>query len=315
MEQAPCPISGNSNSNSAPLPFLTVTDRFDPEGVAQWRLVRDPESELIYLSFRPDEKEMAAHYPESCYDPLLSLKGKKTLRDRLYLALRQCVTDRKASLIEKSGPPLSLHSRLLEIGCSTGELLGRLRRRNHIPAEHCLGFEKDNRPASYARKTFGVTVQTGDFCDSPPAGVFSRIIFWHSLEHLHRINETLHTASQLLSKKGVMVIALPNAGSFDAIRYGKDWVAWDAPRHFYHFTPASLGKLLKQHDLEITSMQPFIPDTFYNCLNSEQNSRSKNRPELIRQVRGLIRGTESVLAGIRNKTLSSTLVYTVRTIQ
>ena len=308
MERPGSPITGNTS----PLPFLKVSDRLSPSGSTEWQLVRDPESELIYLSPRPDETEVTVYYPEPSYDPHLSVKSAKTLRDKLYLALRNLALNRKVSLIEKNGTPLSSCSTILEVGCSSGELLETLRQRNGIPPEHCLGFEKDSRSASHARKTFSFDVQTADFHDSPHSGMFDRIIFWHALEHIHRINETLDKARQSLGKKGAMVIALPNAGSLDATLYGKHWVAWDAPRHLYHFTPATLGKLLKRHGLEITSMQPFIPDTFYNCIYSEKNIRRENDGSgLMHLAKGTVRGIQSAVAGARNNELSSTLVYTV----
>ena len=308
MEKARCPINNADDT----LPFLKVHDRFSLEKAVEWTLARDRSSGMIYLSPRPDETEITTYYPISSYDPHLSAKGGKTLRDRLYLALRNHSLCWKASLIEKSGTPLSSRSKILEIGCSTGELLEMLRLRNGLSTENCLGFEKDSRSAFHAGKTFGLDVKTTNFCDSPPDGIFDRIIFWHTLEHIHRVNETLDKTRRSLDKKGVMIIALPNAASFDATLYGKHWVAWDAPRHLYHFTPATLGKLLNKHGLEITAMRPFIPDTFYNCIYSEKNIlREKDVSGLMFQARGIMRGIQSVVAGARNNELSSTLVYTV----
>ncbi|MCG8343719.1 MAG: class I SAM-dependent methyltransferase [Chlorobiales bacterium] len=308
MERPGCPITGNTS----PHPFMKVSDRFGPNCSEQWQLVRDPESGLIYLSPRPDETEIATYYPSVFYDPHLSITSTRTFRDKLYLAFRNIVLKKKASLIEKSGPPLTSSSKILEVGCSTGELLDMLRRRNGIPPENCLGFEKNSRSASHARNAFGLTINNTDFCDRSLAERFDRIIFWHTLEHIHRINETLDKAAQCLGPKGAMVVALPNAGSFDATLYGKYWVAWDAPRHLYHFTPATLGKLLNRHGLEITSMHPFIPDTFYNCIYSGENIRREKGGSAFPHIaRGLIQGMRSAVAGTQNNELSSTLVYTV----
>ena len=291
---------------------MTVADRLGPKSTAQWQLVRDSESELIYLSPRPDEAEISTYYTSTFYDPHLSVTSARALRNRFYLALRQIVLKKKALLIENSGTALSSGSKILEIGCSSGELLDTLRRRNGIPSEKCIGFEKENRTASHAKKNLGLTIKNADFCDSSLAERFDRIIFWHTLEHIHRINETLDKASECLGTNGVMVISLPNAGSFDATIYGKHWVAWDAPRHLYHFTPATLGKLLNRHGLEITSMRPFIPDTFYNCLYSEKNIRRENGGSgLMHLAKGIMRGIQSAATGARNNELSSTLVYTV----
>ncbi|UZJ42312.1 class I SAM-dependent methyltransferase [Prosthecochloris sp. SCSIO W1101] len=308
MERPASPITGNIS----PTPFMTVTDRLNPKSSQQWQLVQDPESELIYLSPCPDETEMAAYYPTSCYDPHLSAKITRTFRDTLYLALRNIALGRKASLIEQKATHLSFSSKILEIGCSSGELLHILQQRNSLSPENCIGFEKDGRTASLAKKNCRLDVKTIPFCESSLSGTFDRIIFWHALEHIHRINETLDKAARYLDTKGAMIIALPNAASFDATVYGKHWVAWDAPRHLYHFTPQTLGKLLKQHNLEITSMQPFISDTLYNCIYSEKNMHRMESACASSLTSGILRGIQSILKGALNNEQSSTLVYVVK---
>ena len=309
MERPASPITGNRS----PTPFMTVTDRLDSKNSRQWQLVQDPLSELIYLSPCPDETEMTAYYPSSCYDPYLSAKTTKSFRDTLYLILRKFTLGRKASLIEKIASPLSSGSKILEVGCSSGELLDILQQRNSLPPENCIGFEKDDGTASLAMKNYRLDVKTVPFCESSLSDTFDRIIFWHTLEHIHRINETLDKAAQYLDTKGAMIIALPNAESYDASFYGKHWVAWDAPRHLYHFTLKTLGKLLKKHSLEITSMQPFILDTLYNCIYSEKIiHREKGRRYASSLTSGILRGIQCMRKGVQNNEQSSTLVYTVK---
>ncbi|ASQ90723.1 methyltransferase type 12 [Prosthecochloris sp. GSB1] len=309
METASCPINGASEA----VPFMKAPDRLAPETDSEWSLVRDRETGLIYLSPRPTEEEMALHYPESGYDPHRPTVTVKTLSDRLYLALRHCSLLWKASLIERNGPPLSPDSRLLEIGCSDGGLLDALMKRNGIPAGNCRGYEKSGRSSELARKRFGLDIQTADICDTLPSDSFDRIILWHSLEHLHRLNETLAAVSRLLAPEGRIVIALPNAASLDAALYGRNWVAWDAPRHLYHFTPLTLAKLLRKHGLEVTAMRQFIPDTFYNCLLSEALSfRASGGIKPLLLARGLLRAIRSIVSGIQDRAASSTLVYHIK---
>ena len=67
----------------------------------------------------------------------------------------------------------------------------------------------------------------------------------------------------------MLVIALPNPAGFDAEHFKENWVAWDAPRHLYHFWPGTLEKLLATHKLSVFKRQPYFPDAVYNSFHSE----------------------------------------------
>lgn len=137
-----------------------------------------------------------------------------------------------------------------------------------------FGVEPHPESAARARNRYGITVHTSLDRVTDPGSVrgtvhaFDRIIFWHSLEHLHDLDGTLRHAAHLLAPGGSIVIALPCHSCRAAARYGAGWVAWDAPRHLYHFTPETLTALLSRHGLRVTRMRPYLPDTLYNALES-----------------------------------------------
>jgi predicted SAM-dependent methyltransferase len=54
----------------------------------------------------------------------------------------------------------------------------------------------------------------------------------------------LREAHRVLKKSGTLVVMVPNAASLDARLFGSWWVAWDLPRHWYHFTPRTLSALM-----------------------------------------------------------------------
>lgn len=71
-------------------------------------------------------------------------------------------------------------------------------------------------------------------------GVWSSVIFWHSLEHLRQPARALSHAATLLSPGGTLVVAVPNATSLQARAFGDRWLALDLPRHLVHFDPPAL---------------------------------------------------------------------------
>src|SRR4029079_6762061 len=51
-------------------------------------------------------------------------------------------------------------------------------------------------------------------------------------------------ARSLLADDGLLVVQVPNAGSWQARRFGPDWFALDVPRHRYHFDESARHALL-----------------------------------------------------------------------
>lgn len=72
------------------------------------------------------------------------------------------------------------------------------------------------------------------------SGEWAAVIFWHSLEHLRQPAEALSHAARLLVPGGLLVVAVPNAGSLQARAFGDRWFALDLPRHLVHLSPAPL---------------------------------------------------------------------------
>lgn len=71
-------------------------------------------------------------------------------------------------------------------------------------------------------------------------GSWAAVIFWHSLEHLRQPAAALRHAAGLLVPGGRLVIAVPNAASFQARAFGDRWFALDLPRHLVHLRPEPL---------------------------------------------------------------------------
>ena len=79
--------------------------------------------------------------------------------------------------------------------------------------------------------------------ESLPNKAFDIISLWHVLEHLPQTEEVITKIHDLLTSKGVLIVAVPNFSSHDSLHYKKNWAALDVPRHLWHFTPEGLEKM------------------------------------------------------------------------
>ncbi len=82
-------------------------------------------------------------------------------------------------------------------------------------------------------------------------GNWSAVIFWHSLEHLRQPARALSHAASLLSPGGTLVVAVPNATSFQARAFGDRWLALDLPRHLVHLSPPALLSAIEAQGLRV----------------------------------------------------------------
>jgi SAM-dependent methyltransferase len=133
---------------------------------------------------------------------------------------------RLARRLDRIAPP----GRVLDVGAGDGTLLDALRRRGR----EAVGLERrSDRP----------DVVAGDIGDLD--GDWAAVVFWHSLEHLRTPEWALRRAAGLVTTDGVMVVAAPNAASWQAQLFGERWFALDLPRHLVHIPAAVLVATLE----------------------------------------------------------------------
>ncbi len=304
METVPCPISKSSEFS----PWLELPDRFDASGKARWQLVQSSVSGLVMLNPRPDSSEVASHYHRSLYDPFLHKRNAATLKEKAYLAARALLLRYRARLILHGALKPAHKLSILEIGSSTGDLLNFFHHRIGVKLAHLAGVEPDVESAAHCVDHFGIKA-------SPSlmgvVGKFDRIVLWHTLEHIHDLHETLQAVAGLLGPDGQLVIAIPNPACSGANHYRENWVAFDAPRHLYHFMPGTLKKLLELHEFTLFSERSYWPDAYYNALYSEQLycERSGRRFNVRRLFRALCRGAVDAVRGVMRPGEGAGVVY------
>ena len=226
----------------------------------------------------------------------------KGLINGLYQRVRAITLSQKLSLVRRvSGLP---SGSLLDVGCGTGEFLNTMSQAGWATR----GLEPDEGARSFAKTHYGLDVDDTSELFSL-ANPYDVITLWHVLEHVHELHPYLDQLRGLIGKTGVLLIAVPNYTSPDAKSYGSAWAAYDVPRHLYHFSPASMERLLAQHGITVTEMLPMPFDGFYVSMLSEKYRGGGKADELLGGVR---RGLETLAAGAKAATRSSSVIYVCR---
>jgi SAM-dependent methyltransferase len=187
-----------------------------------------------------DEQALGAFYPSdyNAYglpaNPVLRRAATALFRWRYWRGLRR--------------PPLAAlgrrpPGRLLDVGGGRGDLGVTLR----PSGWHVTSLDPSENACDEARRR-GVDSECGTLTHLPAhvAGPYDAVVFQHSLEHVVDPATDLSVARSLLSDGGLVLITLPNFGSWQRRRFGGTWFHLDLPRHRVHFTGRGLETLLRR---------------------------------------------------------------------
>lgn len=215
---------------------------------------------LIFTNPIPPIDKLGEYYKSEEY--ISHSDTKKGIINRLYHAVRSVSVQKKWKLIE------SYVSRgtILDYGCGTGHFLMQANSKNW----NCFGLEPDAGARAIASSKINEVFETLTACKQ----TFDVITLWHVLEHIPQLKQQVRNIIQQLNSKGIIVIAVPNPKSYDAIYYGSDWAAYDVPRHLYHFNQSNIIYLFQSFGLSHLKTIGMPADSFYVSLLTEQ--RRKN---------------------------------------
>lgn len=143
--------------------------------------------------------------------------------------------------------PLTLESRILDIGCGQGTLLRHL---------ESLGFRRltgaDPYIACSVRLSNAVEIVKSEI--ETLIGEWDLVMMHHSFEHMSDPFKVLFQLKKILSKQGVCLIRIPMIDSWAWRNYGVDFAQIDAPRHLFLHSRKSMGMLAAQTGFRIDEM-------------------------------------------------------------
>ncbi|MBQ8224952.1 MAG: class I SAM-dependent methyltransferase [Bacteroides sp.] len=289
-----CPLCGYQTSEQA----LMCVDRY--ASGETFHVARCASCGFLFTQDFPAESEIGVYYETPDY--ISHTDTKRGLMNTLYHYVRNYMLRRKARLVEQA---LGVkRGRLLDIGTGTGYFPAVMQRRGWA----VQAIEKSEQARGFARDHFGLQVHPDEALMEGLTGErFDVITLWHVMEHLEHLDEVWQRLNALLTDNGVLIVAVPNAASWDAKHYGADWAAYDVPRHLWHFTPVSMLQWGMKHGFVPVKRLPMPFDAFYVSMLTEQHLKHR-----FSFLRGLVTGTLAWLATWGGKDRSSSMIYLFR---
>lgn len=255
-----CPICGAPKFTA----FLTCQDNTGSD--ESFNVVKCDSCNFAFTNPIPLEAEIGKYYESDEY--ISHSNTSKGLVNFLYQKVRNYTLDKKVGLLKK----LSSGRNLLDVGCGTGEFLGR----SFAHGFSVTGIEPSESAKQQAIDNFKISVEGEKHLATLESDSFDFITMWHVLEHVYHLNDRMAELKRLVKREGHILIAVPNLKSYDAKKYKEHWAAYDVPRHLYHFSEQDIKTLAQKHGLKVMQTLPMKFDSFYVSLLSEKYKNGKS---------------------------------------
>lgn len=268
--------------------YLVSGEKFD--------IVECSDCRLRLTSPFPEKEDIGSYYESDEY--ISHADESKGLFDSTYNMVRSYMLGRKINIVEKSSG--KKQGAILDIGCGAGHFLNTMKANGW----NIKGVDASRKARELVKSQFDIDVMAPeDWLNSDET--YDVITCWHSLEHVYEPWDYLEKIKTQLSPGGVLIVALPNYESTDGNEYGADWAAYDTPRHLFHFTPTSIGKIMFDSEFLIDEIHRMSFDSFYVSLLSSKHTGKA-------MISGIWNGFISWLSSWIHKERCSSLIYIIK---
>lgn len=240
-------------------PFITCKDHL--VSGEEFDLFRNENFEI--LETKPVPENLDSYYKSEDY--ISHTDSKSGVLDKVYALVKNYMLEKKMSWINE----YKTNGTLLDIGAGTGDFLVKAKSHNW----EVNGVEPNSSARNLAASKSLILKEDISEIANKSCDVIS---MWHVLEHVPNLELQIQRLKDILKNDGLLIIAVPNYKSYDALYYKNFWGAYDVPRHLWHFSQKGISDLFTKSGFRLVETKPLKFDSYYVSLLSEKykNGRS-----------------------------------------
>jgi len=259
MSELACKVCGNTENNRT---YVAKEMMFGLKDEFQYIEC----SKCKCLQIKDVPANLAKYYPEDYYsyfskgeDHHIQQGFSKTLKRNLKKGLLNQYLRGKSPIGKMLAPKfkgyypwikqdmLTTNSRILDVGCGSGELLLKMYNDGFRDLTGLDPFIKDD-----IHYKCGITIHKKTLDQLTEK--YDLIMMHHAFEHMDEPLNIIKDIRRLLNPGGIALIRIPVGDSYAWHKYGVDWVQLDAPRHIFLHTEKSMQILAGQAGLTLSDV-------------------------------------------------------------
>jgi ubiquinone/menaquinone biosynthesis C-methylase UbiE len=249
QEHIACPLCG---AESERLVIEVQDTMFGQPG--KYRLVECGQCTMRYINPRPTLAALGRHYPGD-YLCFTNFDADHWLLRWTFRKMQLGQANRRVRQIESVTGRLAAGTRVLDVGCGRGELLGRLKRERGCV---CAGTDLNGDVLAQVHNDLGIDVHQGYLPElGLPAASFDVVTMTEYLEHEPNPVRVIEEARRLVKPGGYVAVEVPDMSGPIGRWFRENWWQIDAPRHLMFFSPLTLTKLLEDSGFEVARVRRY----------------------------------------------------------
>ena len=222
--KVPCSLCKSDDATSL---FDGSDERFHVDD-KRYTVVRCNTCGLVRLSPRPTDQLLPQYYPDSFY-------SHRFISDKVGMLKRVIRTRRSKLQVSEKLRIVNNYAKtpglLVDVGCAAGEFLVEARKAGW----NVCGIEYSQETARRIASELDMDIRSGSILDVELPSKVKVCTFWASMEHIGDPRLALDRISEVLEENGIVIVLVPNYGSWESRVLCKRWPHLDIPRHLYHF--------------------------------------------------------------------------------